>query len=246
MRIASLPLLVFAIVATVAIAVAVARPVNSQELIEVGARFQAPLSHAKGETRNAVDRPPAVIWLTPLDSGHTPAPDRSRKYTLLQKNKEFTPHVLVVPVGSVVEFPNADPFFHNVFSLFDGRRFDLGLYEAGSTRGVTFGKEGISYIFCNIHPEMSAVVIALSTPFYAVEDKQGGFRIPDVPADEYVLQVWVQGADPAELKALSHKVHIAPGHADLGTITLSQAPHPPSSHTNKYGKAYDTREPSVY
>ena len=99
MRIASLPLLVFAIVATVAIAVAVARPVNSQELIEVGARFQAPLSHAKGETRNAVDRPPAVIWLTPLDSGHTPAPDRSRKYTLLQKNKEFTPHVLVVPVG---------------------------------------------------------------------------------------------------------------------------------------------------
>ena len=76
----------------------------------------------------------------------------------------FTPHILVVPVGSVVRFPNADPFFHNVFSLFDGKRFDLGLYEAGSTKEVTFSREGLSYIFCNIHPEMSAVVISLSTP----------------------------------------------------------------------------------
>ncbi len=243
MRIASLPFfvsaaLIFAFVAT--------RRLSSQELLDVSARFQVPPRNAKGETRNATDRPPAVIWLTPLDSSHTPAPDRNRQYTLLQKNKEFSPHVLVVPVGSVVQFPNADPFFHNVFSLFDGRRFDLGLYEAGSTRGVTFGKEGISYIFCNIHPEMSAVVLALSTPFYAVEDKQGAFRIPDVPADEYLLQVWVQGADPAELKTLSRKVRIAAGQADLGVIRLSQAPHPPSSHTNKYGKAYDAREPSVY
>lgn len=242
MRIASLP---FFVSTALVFAFAAARPLDAQELLEVSGRFQAPPPQSKGETRNG-DRPPAVIWLTPLDSSHTPAPDRNRKYTLLQKNKEFSPHVLVVPVGSVVEFPNADPFFHNVFSLFDGRRFDLGLYEAGSTRGVTFGKEGISYIFCNIHPEMSAVVIALSTPFYAVEDKQGAFRIPDVPADEYLLQVWVQGADAGELKALSRKVHIAAGHAGLGVIRLSQAPHPPFSHTNKYGKAYDTREPSVY
>jgi hypothetical protein len=152
----------------------------------------------------------------------------------------------VVPVGSVVQFPNADPFFHNVFSLFDGRRFDLGLYEAGTTRDVTFGKEGISYIFCNIHPEMSAVVIALSTPFYAVEDKQGTLRIPNVPAGEYLLRVWVQGADPADLKALSRKVYIAAGHTDLGVITLARAPRPPTPHTNKYGKNYDTREPAVY
>ena len=68
--------------------------------------------------------------------------------------------MLVVPVGSVVAFPNRDPFFHNVFSLFEGKRFDLGLYEAGSTRDVLFDKPGVSYIFCNIHAEMSAVVIA--------------------------------------------------------------------------------------
>src|SRR5262245_36222094 len=79
----------------------------------------------------------AVVWLTPL-SGQMPpsrnSPQASRHLTLLQKNKRFDPHVLVVEVGSVVEFPNQDPFFHNVFSLFDGERFDLGLYEAGATR----------------------------------------------------------------------------------------------------------------
>ena len=70
-------------------------------------------------------------------------------------------------MGAVVQFPNHDPFFHNVFSLFEGKRFDLGLYEAGSSRNVSFDRPGISYIFCNIHAEMSAVVIAcrlLTTP----------------------------------------------------------------------------------
>ncbi len=246
MRMCSPSFLFSAAVGTLAIAVAAARPAQAQELLDVTARFETPSPHAKGEAHNETDRPPAVIWLTPLDSGHTPPPDTSRQYTLLQKNKQFSPHVLVVPVGSIVQFPNADPFFHNVFSLFDGRRFDLGLYEARSTRGVTFGKEGISYIFCNIHPEMSAVVIALSTPFYAVEEPHGAFRVHDVPPDDYLLQVWVQGADPADLKALTRNVHVSAGHSDLGVMILPRPPRPSSSHTNKYGKVYDTREPSVY
>jgi plastocyanin len=235
-----------AAIALLTIAVAAAQPVPGQELLDVTARFEVPSPRAKGEMRNPANRPPAVIWLTPLDSSHAPLPDTSRKYTLLQKDKQFSPHVLVVPVGSVVQFPNADPFFHNVFSLFDGRRFDLGLYEAGSTRGVTFGKEGISYIFCNIHPEMSAVVIALSTPFYAIEEPHGAFNLHNVPPDDYLLQVWVQGADPADLKALARRVHISAGHTDLGVISLSLPPHPSSQHPNKYGKVYDTREPPIY
>ena len=84
---------------------------------------------------------------------------------LVQKDKSFQPSLLVVPAGGQVEFPNHDPFFHNVFSLFDGKRFDLGLYEGGSTQFVRFDKPGISFIFCNIHPQMSAVVIALNTPY---------------------------------------------------------------------------------
>lgn len=136
--------------------------------------------------------PSAVIWLKPIqsDAASAVAPG---KFTLLQKNKMFTPHLLVVPVGSSVAFPNGDPFFHNVFSLFDGKRFDLGLYEAGSTRSVIFSREGVSYIFCNIHSEMSAVVIALDTPFYSVADPQGTFRIQDVPNGDYSLHVWIEG-----------------------------------------------------
>ena len=76
----------------------------------------------------------------------------------------------MIPAGGKVEFPNHDPFFHNVFSLFDGKRFDLGLYESGTTHFVQFDKPGISFIFCNIHAQMNAVVIALNTPYYAISD----------------------------------------------------------------------------
>ena len=107
-----------------------------------------------------------VVWLTPL--GATPAPSlppqqRSEIPQLVQKNKMFHPSLLVIPAGGQVEFPNQDPFFHNVFSLFDGKRFDLGLYESGTTQFVKFDKPGISFIFCNIHAQMSAVVVAVNT-----------------------------------------------------------------------------------
>src|ERR1035441_956127 len=77
---------------------------------------------------------PAVAWLTPLPGTTVPSFVPQSHYTLLQKNRMFTPHLQVIPVGSVVQFPNADPFYHNVFSLFEGKRFDLGLYEAGSSK----------------------------------------------------------------------------------------------------------------
>ena len=114
-----------------------------------------------------------VVWLTPI--GNTPVPvmplqKRSQIPQLIQKDKSFQPPLLVIPAGGRVEFPNRDPFFHNVFSLFDGKRFDLGLYESGTTRFVQFDKPGISFIFCNIHAQMSAVVIALETPYYGISD----------------------------------------------------------------------------
>src|SRR5947209_3538771 len=94
------PALIFpvSVVAALAIAGAAVPPVSSDS-VEVTAHFQTPAPRVKADSRNGTDRPPAVIWLTPLDSSQTPPPDTSRKYTLLQKNKQFTPHVLVVPVG---------------------------------------------------------------------------------------------------------------------------------------------------
>ena len=109
---------------------------------------------------------------------------------LRQKNKAFEPHLLVVTKGSSVDFPNQDPWFHNVFSLFNGKKFDLGLYEAGTSRTVHFDREGVSYIFCNIHPEMSAVVVVVSSPYYAVVGRNGDFSIAGTPPGKYTLHVW--------------------------------------------------------
>ncbi|MGA8637538.1 MAG: hypothetical protein WB593_05610, partial [Candidatus Sulfotelmatobacter sp.] len=129
--------------------------------------------------RRVNDASKVVVWLTPL--GTTPAPlplqQRSQIPQLVQKDKSFHPSLLVIPAGGQVEFPNQDPFFHNVFSLFDGKRFDLGLYESGPTQFVKFDTPGISFIFCNIHAQMSAVVIALSTPYYAISNGHGEISI---------------------------------------------------------------------
>jgi plastocyanin len=186
-----------------------------------------------------------VVWLTPIDtpSGQTSPPAKSsQRIRLVQKNKSFEPHVLVVPVGSQVEFPNRDPFFHNVFSLFEGKRFDLGLYEAGTTRDVHFDKPGISYIFCNIHPEMSAVVIAVETPYYAASDARGEVTIRDVPAGHYTLRLWYEAAMAETLKSMTREVTISEENVALGVLRLVSA-NVTQSHKNKYGRDYDPPTP---
>jgi plastocyanin len=209
-----------------------------------GAEVTAHLVTAQiGKTKKAEQHPPAVIWLKPVGPQGVSAVAPSR-FTLMQKNKMFTPHLLVVPVGSIVAFPNADPFFHNVFSLFDGRRFDLGLYEAGSTRSVTFSREGVSYIFCNIHAEMSAVVIALATPLYGLADAQGVFHVRGVPDGDYDLHVWIEGQKQVELDRLTRRVHIASDSTYLGEIR-SDHPEPPQ-HLNKFGKPYEPDAQPIY
>jgi plastocyanin len=188
---------------------------------------------------------PAVAWLKPFGSRNLPFPNQN-SYVLLQKKRMFTPHILVVPVGSVVRFPNADPFFHNVFSLFDGKRFDLGLYEAGSTKEVTFSREGLSYIFCNIHPEMSAVVISLSTPLYAIANANGEIKLHNVPPGEYELHVWVEGEMQPALEELTRRVHVGSSEVDLGEITLATSQKTLSKHENKFGQPYDQSQKPVY
>jgi len=208
---------------------------------EVTARLVA--SAHRGAAHGAEKGRPAVIWLKPVAEGSV-MPVTPGHFTLLQKNKMFTPHLLVVPVGSSVAFPNADPLFHNVFSLFDGRRFDLGLYEAGTTRSVMFSREGVSYIFCNIHSEMSAVVISLSTPLYSVADEAGKFRMSDVPDGQYEMHVWVEGEHQTDLDQLTKRVRVAVGSADLGEIVAS---HPEQGqHLNKFGRPYEPDANPIY
>lgn len=188
---------------------------------------------------------PGVIWLEPLPGTPTlPFPVRDH-YTLLQKNRMFTPHLLVIPVGSVVQFPNADPFFHNVFSLFDGKRFDLGLYEAGSSKSVKFSREGVSYIFCNIHPEMSAVILTLSTPLYAIADGKDVFDLHNIPPGNYTLHIWMEGVPQSGLNSMDRRLHLTAGLEDLGDIKAPIAEIRTGKHTNEFGQSYpaDTQSP---
>jgi plastocyanin len=190
--------------------------------------------------------PPSVFWLKPIQQTPVPAFPVHGNYTLLQKNRMFTPHLLVVPVGTVVQFPNADPFFHNVFSLFDGKRFDLGLYEAGSTKAVTFSREGISYIFCNIHPEMSAVVLSLSTPLYAIADSRGAFHLRDVAPGEYELHLWIEGVPESTLDKYTRHIHLTLNGGDLGQLAIPAIVQRKQDHPNKFGQPYDKETKGIY
>src|ERR1700690_3194029 len=210
-----------------------------------------------GKTRHAAI-PGTVVWLTPTATAgsgieaapampNSPATPPANPH-LVQKNKSFEPHILVVPAGSLVEFPNRDPFFHNVFSLFEGKRFDLGLYEAGSTRMVRFDRPGISYIFCNIHPEMSAVIITMGTPLYAIANGDGQISIPDVQYGRYLLHIWSEGMGPENDKAVTREITIAENATSLGVIRVPEANGQHMAHKNKYGREYDqpTPDSSIY
>jgi plastocyanin len=184
----------------------------------------------------------AVVWLVPLD-GITPArlATTTNAYRMVQHNKQFEPHLLVVPLGSVVAFPNLDPWFHNVFSLYRGKRFDLGLYEAGSQKQVRFDRPGASYIFCNIHPEMMAVVLAVDTPFYVISDKSGHWSIPNVPPGRYRVHFWDENATPAALQPLGSVVEVGSDAVVLSQVSIPVTPGEWAHHSNLYGRDYDPK-----
>ena len=143
---------------------------------------------ARAGGRPAVD---TVVW---LDAPNAPARPATGRAVLDQRNLSFNPHVLVVRVGTTVDFPNNDRVFHNVFSFRDGKRFDLGMYPVGALLRVTFDQPGLSRIFCNIHPGMAAYVMSVDSPYFARADEQGAFTIAAVPAGSYTYHAWRPGA----------------------------------------------------
>ena len=180
-----------------------------------------------------------VAWMKPLDPAAQESGDpQPKRQKLLQIHKTFEPHVMVVEVGAVVDFPNHDPFFHNVFSLFEGKRFDLGLYEAGATKLVKFDRVGVSYLFCNIHPEMSAVVVSVDTPYYGISDRTGKISIANVPDGRYQVHYWCERGLPDGLQLLTKTVTITNGSRNLAPVEISENPNFTSLHKNKYGQDY--------
>jgi plastocyanin len=195
-------------------------------------------SHQRGASADRADASQVAVWLTPLDAAAAATTSKAGTAQLVQHNKSFEPHVLVVQVGSLIEFPNKDPFFHNIFSMYDGKRFDLGLYEAGTTRSVRFDRPGVSFLFCNIHAEMSAVVIVVDTPYFALSDRAGHVVLPNVPDGRYQLHVWYERSLPENLKSLTRTVTVSENARALGAIRVVDNPNFTFAHKNKYGEDY--------
>jgi plastocyanin len=124
-----------------------------------------------------------------LRETRSPEDDRSSP-SIRQVNETFVPHVLPIMTGTTVEFPNGDPFFHNVFSLSGAKSFDLGRYPKGQIRAVRFNKPGIIKVFCHIHSNMSAVILVFKHPFFTVPNSEGQFLLPAVPVGSYTLVCW--------------------------------------------------------
>jgi plastocyanin len=213
---------------------------SSAQNVEVKGKVQLTRSgHPVSDDSNV------AVWLTPLGSTRAPmtVPQESSQIPqLVQKDKSFHPSLVVIPAGGKVEFPNHDPFFHNVFSLFDGKRFDLGLYESGSTQIVQFDKPGISYIFCNIHAQMSAVVIAVSTPYYAISNSRGEISIGGVLPGHYRMHVFHSSVAPEALQAAEREITLTARDTFLGSFSLAESDLE-LAHKNKYGRDYDRPDP---
>jgi plastocyanin len=182
----------------------------------------------KGE-RQAEDVGQAVVWLA------TPQPVALRpvRAEITTAEKQFSPHVLVVPVGSTVTFPNHDPFNHNVFSLSDEHPFDLGLYSRGQTRSVKFDRAGIIRIYCNVHAQMSALVVVRDNPYFTQPSSDGSFSLPPVPAGHYELHAWHERSPE-----VTRELEVLAGGIDSLDLELDARGYTFKPHLNKFGQPY--------
>lgn len=234
----------FALAFALALPVCAARPQEQTQPKASGAAVSGEMRLVEEKSGKPVhDASGVAVWLVPLGVVEPARLDTGKQtYRMLQHNKQFHPHLLVVPLGGIVQFPNLDPWFHNVFSLYRGKRFDLGLYEAGSQKAVKFDRPGASYIFCNIHPEMMAVVLTVDTTLYTVSDKTGHWSIAGVPPGRYVLHAWHENATPAALHALERDVDVADSGVSVAALRVPVTAHNWLQHPNLYGNQYDPKQ----
>jgi plastocyanin len=147
--------------------------------------------------RDLPDRRKSVVYLESAPRGAFD-PGETSPASMDQRNEAFVPHVLAVTAGTVVDFPNSDRFYHNVFSLSKSARFDLGRYAKGKSKSVRFEQPGIVRVFCEIHSHMNAFILVFAHPFFATTDSEGRYRINNVPAGTYNVVAWNEGvtSDP--------------------------------------------------
>ncbi len=191
-------------------------------------RVKVVLAEADGSKRPAED---AVAWLPGAMVADPDAPAGSA--TIAQRQKAFEPRVQVVTAGTSVAFPNFDRIYHNVFSLSEIARFDLGLYRNGASRSVTFGKPGVIRIYCNIHPSMSALLVVVEGRAYAKTGPDGRAVLPAVEPGVLRLHVWHERGGERTIEVVVTPAAVTPVDVVLDASQWRAAPH-----KNKYGKDY--------
>ena len=170
----------------------------------------------------------SVVYFEPAKRVAAPKPVKAEMSTF---KKEFSPRLVVVPVGSTVNFPNLDPILHNAFSISGKNSFDLGLAGKGAGKAVTFKEPGIVRVFCNVHHAMFSYVVVVDTPYWAQVGDDGRFRIAGVPAGPGKLTVWNERSAP------STRDLTLPSAAPLQLgIEITMPRIPP--HKNKLGRSY--------
>jgi plastocyanin len=214
-------------VLAVAAATAVAAPLNGRVSFTLN-RGQKPVTN---ET---------LVWLEPASGVRNVRRAAPTTTQMTTRGKALLPHVLAIPVGSTVNFPNEDPISHNLFSLSSPNQFDLGLYRAGSGKSHTFTSPGIVNVYCNVHPNMSAVIHILATPYFTFADANGNFSFADVPPGRYEAVAWNEMGGSTRTP-----IEVGPSAAPL-TLALDARGYKSTQHANKFGKTYDTPHAKEY
>jgi plastocyanin len=181
-----------------------------------------------GGGKDRADASNTVVWIEGARQAGGAAKGEMRS-----SSKRFEPRVVAVSKSATVEFPNADPIYHNVFSVSGGNRFDLGLYRSGSSKSKTFDEPGLVRVYCNIHPQMVGFVMVVDSDFVAVTGPDGAFRFDNVPPGLHVVKAWNE-----EGSEVSVPVTVKPGADAPVAIRIDVSGFQAEPHKNKYGKDY--------
>ena len=221
------------LVALVSLAAGLAGPAAAQGTV----RGQVSMTERPGEI--STDLGSSVVYLQPA----TPLKQKrsTSRTQMAMQGRQFAPRVAVIPAGGSVEFPNQDPFSHNIFSNTGGGAFDLGLYGRGGSKRASFRKPGVYPVFCNIHARMTGFVLAVATPWYIQPGADGRFSFDHVPAGTYVAHVWHERT-PEETREI-----VVPSRGLDGVdVRLDARGYLFKPHRNKFGQEYTSQGKDRY
>jgi plastocyanin len=235
MRFTALPLAAVAALGTLAGALAAQAPAPPTAPEPPAPRYRIEgriqlLEKGRPADRQSVDPRRAAVWFEP-DVRRGADPVRPQRAVMSTLRKQFSPQLLIVPVGSTVRFPNQDPILHNVFSVSGGNAFDLGLVGSGEGKSATFREAGLVRVFCNVHHAMFAHVLVVASPHYTQPAEDGRFALDGVLGGAGTLRYWHERSEPQEQRI--RVPHIAPLELAV-EVTLPRVP----PHKNKFGKSY--------